>query len=106
MICQVDSSGVQILIFLIKALFRCSDIVDASKPLIKVISFFGLLEVLVIHGKALDEIFFQNRIRPDKKLASPWISHSESNGKNRIQIIFFDLTLLSVRGSCQVILDN
>ncbi len=54
---------------MVEAFFRGSDVADAIKHLVKVIrASIGVLESLIVHGEAFEEVFLEHGGGPAAKL--------------------------------------
>lgn len=64
-------------------LFGGANIADAIHQLIKIVAAASLLQKLIVHGKAFDEVFFQHGIGPNSELGTAQrlhtIAHRDDN---------------------------
>lgn len=57
------------------------DIPDTFQPFIKVVPFFSLFQTLIIHGKAFDDVLFQDIGSPDAELGGPFGIYTVTDGR-------------------------
>ena len=72
----VHAGGVNVQDFAPEHFFRRANIADAIHQLIKIVAAASLLQKLIIHGKALDEVFFQHGIGPNSELSTAQRLHA------------------------------
>ena len=86
-----------------------ANVPDALQLLVEVIllAFAGrILEPLVVHGEALDEVFPEALGGPDAKLGAPVAFDPVTDGDDDVEVVELDLVGFSVGGSCCRILQQ
>ena len=72
----IHAGGVNVQDFAPEHFFRRANIADAIHQLIKIVAAASLFQKLIIHGKSLDEVFFQHRIGPNSELSTAQRLHA------------------------------
>ena len=91
----VDTRRVNIQHFLVESPFGGADVADALELLVEVILLAlarWILEPLVVHGEAFDEVFVQAADGPLAKLCAPMAAHAEADGKDGVQSVMAEQT--------------
>ena len=91
---------------LVKALLGGADLADAGQQLVEVVPAAGVLEPLVVHDEALDQILGQVGGGPLAELGAARRAHPVAHRQDHVQVVMLGLVALAVLGSCQVFLDN
>ena len=106
----VAAEGKQVAHFLIEALFRGPNIADAAQHLVEVIrAAVRVLQPLVVHDKALDQILFQHGGGPAAKLHATRRAHAVADGENGVEVVERDRALhlaAAFNLNCQGFLDS
>lgn len=83
----VAGEGEEVAHFLVEALLRRADVADAGQQLVEVVPPAGLLQALVVHGEALDQVLLQVGGGPLAELGAARRAHPVAHGEDHGQAV-------------------
>ncbi len=83
----VRAGGVDIQHLAPEHLFRAADVADTRQQLFKIAVVLRLLEALIIHDKAFDNVFLEALGSPDPEAGGNRTFHPVTNGNDHVQIV-------------------
>jgi hypothetical protein len=89
----VDARRVDVEDLLIEAPLGCADVPNPLEQLVEVVgvAWTGrVLQPLVIHREALDQVLGQTRVGPFAELCAAMAANAEANGEDRVQRVMLD----------------
>jgi hypothetical protein len=94
---------------LVEAFLRGPDLADAGEEFVEVVPAAGVLEALVVHDEAFDQVFLEVTAGPLAKLDTPRGAHAIADGENEVEAVELDRALdfpPSLDLNCQGFLDS
>ena len=89
----VIAEGEEVADFLVEAFFRGPDVADAGEEFVEVIPTSGVLEALVVHDEAFDNVFLQMGAGPLSELNTTRGADAVADGEDEIEVIELDRAL-------------
>ena len=80
----IHTGGINVQHFAPEHLFRGSDIADTIHQFIKIVAAASLLQQHIVHGKALNEVFFKYGVGPNTELSATERFHTIAHGDDNI----------------------
>ena len=84
----------------IEHLLAGADVPDSLKEFLPVPTATGSFEAVVVKGEALDDVFFENRCRPDSELRGYGGLDPVSDRDDHVKVVVLRAIILPVGGSC------
>ena len=105
----ITAEGEELADFLVETLFRGQDVADAGQEFIEIVQATGVLEALVVHDEAFDEVFLEMTAGPLAELDAPGRADAVADGQNEVEVVELDCALdltFPLGLNCQGFLDS
>lgn len=83
----VAAEGEEVADFLVEALFRGPNLADAGEKFVEVVPTTGVLQALVVHDEAFEDVFLEVGAGPLAELDAAGRTDAVANGENEVEVV-------------------